>query len=82
MRHVSYTPFSGAQNLIGSCPIMVNVFICKVRGEALIKSDELKNIRWVPIMELKEMLNEHENNFYPMYVTALKKYLNFKLGRC
>lgn len=79
-RVISYTPFSSAQNIFGYYPIMVNVFVCRVRGELLIKSDESKNIRWVPMIELNEMLNKHESNFYPMHVAALKKYVNYKIG--
>lgn len=77
---ISYIPFSCAQNIYGSYPIMVNTFICKVKGKLLNKSDESKNIRWVPITELKKMLDENENSFYPMHVASLKKYINYKLG--
>lgn len=80
-RVINYTPFSSSQNISGNYPIMVHAFICKVRGDMFIKSDESKNIRWVSLIELREKLNNHENCFYPMYVTILKKYMSQKILR-
>lgn len=68
-------PFACSQNIQGNYPIMVQTFICKVQGQALDKTNETENIRWVPIDELKKMLDNDENGFYPMHVEALKKYL-------
>jgi ADP-ribose pyrophosphatase len=75
---LSYVPFSSAQNISGSYPIMVQTFICKVKGEALQKSNESRNIKWMSLNELRELLLKDEKMFYPMHVTALKKYLSHK----
>jgi ADP-ribose pyrophosphatase len=72
---INYMPFACAQNLEGSYPIMVQTFICKVEGKALEKTNETKNIRWISLKELKEMLDSRENEFYPMHIIALRKYL-------
>ncbi len=78
---INYTPFSSSQNIIGSYPIMVQVFICTARGELVQQSNESKNIRWISIYELKDMLENKINSFYPMHVMTLKKYLKYKLDK-
>jgi len=72
-------PFSCSQNLSGEYPIMVFVFICKVEGKLLPFSDESKNYRWTPILEIKKLLTDSSEVFYPMHVDTLKKYVSFKL---
>jgi len=58
---------------------MVQTFICKARGEMLDKTNESKNIRWILLSKLKDMIDKNEKSFYPMHVIALKKYLDIKL---
>ena len=72
---INYMPFACAQNIEGDYPIMVQTFICKVQGEALEKTNETQNIRWVSLNELKELMHNKESEFYPMHIVALKKYL-------
>lgn len=76
---LNYTPFSSSQNIQGTYPIMVQVFICSAAGELLNTSNESKNIRWMPILELKKLLERNKNSLYPMHVTTLEKYLEMKL---
>ena len=73
---INFTPFSCSQNLIGNYPVMVFVFICKVKGKLLQFSDESKNYKWTPVSEIKTILNEKPEVFYPMHVDTLKKYIN------
>ena len=75
---LNYTPFSCSQNVEGEYPIMVQVFICRADGEALNGSDESRNIRWVSLNDLRNMIRENEDSFYPMHITTLKKYLKSK----
>lgn len=75
---LNYTPFSSSQNLQGDYPIMVQVFLCKVKGELLKVTNETKNIRWISLEELKEMLETQRERFYPMHITTLQSYLRFK----
>ena len=72
---INYIPFACAQNIEGNYPIMVQTFICKVEGQALEKTNETKNISWISLNELKDMLENKQNEIYPMHVIALKKYL-------
>jgi 8-oxo-dGTP pyrophosphatase MutT (NUDIX family) len=76
---INYMPFFCSQNIEGNYPIMVQTFICKVKGEMLDKTNESKNIRWILLSELKDMIDKDEKSFYPMHVIALKKYLDIKL---
>ena len=76
---LNYTPFSCSQNIQGTYPIMVQTFICKAYGELLKKTNETKNITWVSLRELKSLLKNNENLFYPMHVETLKKYLKQKI---
>ena len=72
---LNFMPFSCSQNLIGEYPIMVFVFICKVEGELLPFSDESKNYRWIPISEIKRLIADCPEVFYPMHVGTLRKYI-------
>lgn len=76
---LNYTPFSCSQNIQGEYPIMVQTFICKANGELLKQTNETKNIRWVSLSELQQLLESNENEFYPMHVVTLKKYLKYRL---
>jgi ADP-ribose pyrophosphatase len=75
---INYMPFACSQNIQGNYPIMVQTFICKVYGQVLYKTNESKNIRWISINQLREMLDSNEEAFYPMHVSTLKKYLSDK----
>lgn len=52
--------------------------ICRVNGELLKKTNEIKNIRWISLDELSLLLDENESYFYPMHIITLKKYLELK----
>ena len=41
---LNYKPFSSSQNLLGDYPIMVQIFICNVKGELLKETNETKHI--------------------------------------
>lgn len=80
-RAINYTPFSSTQNIEGDYPIMVQVFICKADGELKHESDESKNLRWVSLYELKNLIDKNEADLYPMHVSTLKKYINMKVSQ-
>ncbi len=75
---LNYIPFNCSQNIYGYYPIMVQVFICKVCGKLLQKTDESKNIRWISLDELNSYIKKKENCFYPMHIFTLRKYLKSK----
>ena len=72
---VSYIPFACSQNIKGDYPIMVETFICRVQGNIITQSNETKNVRWVSLENLKEMILNQECCFYPMHITTLKRYI-------
>lgn len=72
---INFMPFSCSQNIAGDYPIMVFVFICRVEGELLPFSDESKGYRWMPLIELETMLEQKPEEFYPMHVDTLRKYI-------
>ncbi len=76
---LNYTPFSCSQNIQGTYPIMVQIFICQAKGELLNETNETKNIRWISLTELKSLLDNNVDSLYPMHVVTLKKYINIKL---
>lgn len=75
---LNYTPFSCSQNVEGDYPIMVQVFICRASGKEVDESNESRNLRWVSLDDLRDMLKD-ETSFYPMHVSTLKKYLKSKM---
>ena len=66
------------RNVDGDYPIMVQVFICRAGGKALNESDESRNIRWVSLNDLSNMLRNGEDSFFPMHIATLEKYLRSK----
>ena len=76
---IGFEPFFISQNLEGSYPVIVFTFLCKAKGNTLTKSDESENIKWIPIHQLKKMLLNQPEKFYPMHISALMKYTNSQL---
>lgn len=75
---ISYNPFYASQNLSGGYSIILQTFICKATGELLQESDESTNIRWISVEDLRALLEENQNAFYPMHINALNKYISEK----
>lgn len=76
---LNYSPFSCSQNIQGTYPIMVQIFICNADGELLSQSNETNNIRWISLIELKDLLESNMSLFFPMHVITLEKYIKMKL---
>ncbi len=72
-------PYACSQNIQGTYSIMVQIFICQADSELLNESNETKNIRWMPLLELKTLLESNVVSFYPMHVDTLRKYMNDKV---
>lgn len=72
---INFMPFSCSQNVEGYYPIIVFVFICRVTGDLLPFSDESKNYKWTSISEIKRIVTESPQSFYPMHIDTLKKYI-------
>ncbi len=76
---INYEPFSSSQNIEGEYPIMVQVFICTVKEDENDhkESNESKNIRWISLKKLAEMIKD-KSQFYPMHISTIEKYIRIK----
>ncbi len=74
-RILTYNPFASSQCINGNYPLVLQAFICRVKGVPVAKSEEADNIRWIAINKLERLLNTEPESFYPMHVDILKKYL-------
>jgi ADP-ribose pyrophosphatase len=72
---LSYTPFARSQNLRGTYPIMVQTFICRVKGDLAASTNETRFLRWVSLEKLEELIEGEWNRFYPMHVNTLREYI-------
>lgn len=72
---LSLTPFCVTQNLSGGYSILLHSFICQAEGSLSAQKDETANLRWMPLTELQQMLEQQPEAFYPLHVNALHKYL-------
>lgn len=72
---INFMPFCVTQNLKNAYSIICNHFICEAEGEPVSETDEARNIRWIEISKLAELLNNNKNRFFTMNVDALEKYL-------
>jgi len=78
---LNYTPFSCSQNLNGTYPIMVEVFLCTVTGFLPTESSEARNIKWITLNELNKLMESNIDLFYPMHISTLRKYLNYRFHK-
>ncbi len=65
---VSCEPYCIGQNISGNYPILVITFLCKATGTLLKQSDETKNIRWIAIKQLAEIISDTPEKLYPMHI--------------
>lgn len=72
---ISFMPFCVTQNLKNTYSIICNHFICEAEGEPVSETNESRNIRWIAIKELSELLKKDKSKFFIMNVNALEKYL-------
>lgn len=75
---LSYEPFASSQNIEGTYPIMVQVFICRVKGNLVTSTNETRFLQWISLEELKDLLENQWNRFYPMHINTLIKYIRLK----
>lgn len=75
---LNYTPFCCAQNIGKDYPILVNIFLCKAKGDLKNNKAETKNLKWIRITKLVKLLKTKKEEFYSMHISTLKKYLNYR----
>lgn len=74
---VAFTPFCGiayyGRGVVGY------IFVCEAKGDIdEQKIHEAKDPRWVKLHELKRLIEEEPNSFFPYYLGALKYYIDQK----
>lgn len=72
---INFIPFCVTQNLKNAYSIICNHFICEADGEPVSETDESRNIRWIEIEELAQLLKNNKSKFFTMNIDALEKYL-------
>ena len=72
---ISFMPFYVTQNLENAYSIIANHFICEAEGEPISETNESRNIRWIEITELSDLLKKDKSKFFIMNVNAIEKYL-------
>jgi 8-oxo-dGTP pyrophosphatase MutT (NUDIX family) len=80
-RVINFTPFSCSQNTKGNYPVMVFTFVCTAQGELLSASDESNNYVWMDEATLYQRLHENPDDFFPMHIDTLLKYLRIEKER-
>jgi len=71
----AFVPFCGQQQTKQGKPWIGFVFICKtIGGEIKAQEDEVKDIRWVPVEEVEEML-KNPKQLFALQIGALELYL-------
>lgn len=75
---LNYKPFSCSQNVDGHYPIMVHIFICTAKGELAYETNESKDLKWIDLSTLSDLLENHTHQLYPMHVQTLKNYIHYK----
>jgi 8-oxo-dGTP pyrophosphatase MutT (NUDIX family) len=78
---LNYIPYFSAQNIEDNYPIVIETFICKTSGNALLESPEAKNIRWISLESLNDLISKNISLFYPMIVMPIKHYLENELNK-
>ena len=77
---LNYIPFFSTQNIESNYPIVIDTFICKANGNNLTESYDAKNIRWISLDKLAELITNNPFLFYPMIFMPIKHYLKIELG--
>lgn len=72
---INFMPFCVTQNLKNAYSIICNHFICEAEGEPVAETDESRNIKWIEIEKLANLLKNNKSKFFTMNVDALEKYL-------
>ncbi len=74
-----YHPFCCHQQLKGDRAYLSLVFLSNYKkGELSENLEESRNPRWIPIEQVKEMVEEHPEEFFFLSLGALREYLKYK----
>jgi 8-oxo-dGTP pyrophosphatase MutT (NUDIX family) len=77
-----FRPFCCTQQLKNGKPWIGFVFICEVEnGTPKIQTNESKDIKWVPVSEIKRMFKESPEQFFALELPAWEYYFNEPMPR-
>lgn len=71
----SFEPFCITQNLRGAYSILLLTFLCEAEGEPLKETNEAREIRWMPVSQLRESVEKHPEDWFFMHLNELRKYV-------
>jgi len=75
----AFLPFCCNQQLKGGKPWIGPVFVCEVKDEEpKPHKNEVKDIKWIKVSELKRMIKETPEKFFTLQLPTLDFYLNYK----
>ena len=77
---INYIPFFSSQNIEKNYPIVLETFICEADGEPFVESKDAKDIHWISLEDLQQLLLENELLFYPMILMPLKHFIKMELN--
>ena len=66
-------PFCVTQMQTG--PVIGMIFRCTAAGELAVATDETRDIRWINVDELRQLVSRSPERFYTPFLAPLKKYL-------
>ena len=72
----AFTPF--CCNSSDGSPAIGFIFLCEADGEPNPMSSEARDPQWVPLSELRKLINEKPHRFFYYYLGALRYYLEHK----
>lgn len=73
----AFVPFCCQQQIKGGKPWIGFVFICEVEDkEPNAQSDEVKDIKWINIKDLKEIYDNHPEKIFTLQLGVLDYYLS------
>lgn len=72
----SFHPFCITQNLSGAYSILLLTFLCEAEGEPLTQTNETTDIRWMPVEELRESVENHPEDWFFIHLNELRKYVS------
>lgn len=55
-------------------PFIGLIFLCQARGEPVQETNETKQVRWMKLDELKQIVNEEPERVYTAFLAPLKQY--------
>lgn len=72
----AFTPF--CCNSYNGSPAIGFIFLCEADGEPNALSSEAENPQWIPLSEIRKLIEEEPHRFFYYYLGALQYYLEQK----